>query len=245
VPASMVTFAASPGMILSLFGENLADGVLSASTVPLPTNLAGTQMELLDPSQVSTWIPMPLFYVSAHQINLQIPPDLDIRGSVAPVSFRVRRSDGTLSAQQTLTLTPHSISLFSANQSGSGAPAGLFVRVLPNQEQQRGPLANCGAGGCADTTLNFGPTGSDLYLELYGTGFRAVSGTEQMRAFIGGREATVVYAGKHPDFVGLDQVNIKVPADTPRGVPVDVYVWTMGSTEGDWIASNRLTLRFE
>jgi len=231
------------GMIVSLFGRNLASSTESAATVPLPTALASTRVEVRNPRN-GVWEPSPLFYVSPGQINFQLLPDFDASSSTAS-NVRVVRHDVSISNEYRTSVNVRVPSFFSANSSGSGAPAGLFVRVLPNQEQQRGPLANCTTNGCVDTTLSFGPAGSELYLELYGTGLRNTRVPDQIRAFIGGKEAAVVYAGAHPDFVGLDQVNVRVPADVPRGVPVDIYVWVTLSDSGGWTSSNRLTLRFQ
>jgi uncharacterized protein (TIGR03437 family) len=39
----------------------------------------------------------------------------------------------------------------------------------------------------------------------------------ETRVTIGGRTATVLYSGLAPDFAGLYQINVLVPADTPSG----------------------------
>src|SRR5205814_5351732 len=58
----------SPGSIVSLFGVNLALATQSASALPLPTTLAGTQVLVGGTAA-------PLFYVSPTQINFQMPTE--------------------------------------------------------------------------------------------------------------------------------------------------------------------------
>ena len=52
-------------------------------------------------------------------------------------------------------------------------------------------------------------------IEIYATGLGANPGSAEVR--IGGRVATVLFAGVAPGFVGLHQVNAVIPADVPPG----------------------------
>ncbi|MGH7751186.1 MAG: hypothetical protein ACREN5_00080, partial [Gemmatimonadales bacterium] len=56
----------SPGLIASLFGTNLAPRVGQASSVPLPTTLEGVSVTV-------NGVAAPLFFVSANQVNIQVP----------------------------------------------------------------------------------------------------------------------------------------------------------------------------
>ncbi len=58
-------------------------------------------------------------------------------------------------------------------------------------------------------TIDF--SNDDIFLELFGTGIRNNFFRFTVSAKIGGETAQVTYAGKQADFVGLDQVNLKVP----------------------------------
>ncbi len=63
--------------------------------------------------------------------------------------------------------------------------------------------------GNPDGTPN--PLKAGDFLILFGTGIRgAAAGTVKLS--IGGVDAPTLYAGKQPDFVGLDQVNAQIPA---------------------------------
>jgi uncharacterized protein (TIGR03437 family) len=235
--------AVAPGMILTAFGLNLAPQTVTANAVPLPTVLGGVSVEAAVGTS-DTWTPMPLFFVSAQQINFQASPSLFAGAAGSAVSFRVRTGLATVSEPWTVFLRIRSVSLFSADSSGGGAPAGFFVRVLPNQTQQRGNLFQCTNGVCTVPATAFGAADNDLFLELFGTGFREPGLPDNLRAYIGGRPAEVAFAGPHPVFVGLDQLNIKVPRDIAKGQSLDLYVWVRNGNS-PWIASNRLTVRFE
>lgn len=239
-----LVLTAAPGMILTLFGENLSDGSASATTVPLPTSLAGTVVEAASFSHPD-WAPVPLFFVSPGQINLQVPPEFAVAEDAGAVlRLRVRRG-AVLSTNETRSaLRRRSVSLFTADSSGTGAPAGFFVRVRAGGQQERGNLFTCAGGQCAAAPAPLGGSGDELFLELYGTGFRNPGTGTSMLAFLGGKQAEISFAGPHPQFVGLDQVNVKVPRDTPRGQVLDLYVWVRNH-DGPWMASNRLSVRFE
>src|SRR5450759_1970589 len=57
----------APGSVISVFGSQLASTAVAASTVPLPTTLGGVSV------LVNGSLKAPLFYVSATQINAQLP----------------------------------------------------------------------------------------------------------------------------------------------------------------------------
>jgi uncharacterized protein (TIGR03437 family) len=229
----------APGMIVSLFGVDFATASAPATSLPLPTDLAGTRVEVQD-SGTRDWVRAPMFYVSPNQINFQIPPS----SSEGTMIVRVMRGQAASDNSWRVVINPRSASLFSADSSGSGAAAGSFVRVLPNQTQQRGDLFTCDNGGCAVNRVAFGGAQNQLVLEIYGTGFHDPGLPGNLRVYLGGREVPVEFAGPHATFVGLDQLNIKVPADIERNADLDLYLWVRNGDE-PWMASNRLTVRFE
>lgn len=229
----------APGMIVSLFGGNFATVSAPAISLPLPTEIAGTRVEVRDPVS-SSWVAAPLFYVSPTQINFQIPPS----SSAGTLNVRVIRGQTASGNSWSVVINPRSATLFSADSSGNGAAAGSFVRVLPNQTQQRGDLFKCDTSGCAVNRVAFGGSQNQLVLEIYGTGFHDPGLPGNLRVYLGGREVPVEFAGPHATFVGLDQLNIKVPADIERNADLDLYLWVRDG-DNPWMASNRLTVRFE
>src|ERR1041384_7159741 len=59
----------APGSIVSIFGTNLASQAEESASLPLPTLLGGSSVELVDGG--GNVQPLPLFYVSSSQINAQ------------------------------------------------------------------------------------------------------------------------------------------------------------------------------
>ena len=105
--------------------------------------------------------------------------------------------------------------IFTANTSGSGGPAALWTLDGINYSS----VTN------ADGTLRAIPAGA--YLVLFVTGIRhapdpiASDGNgvaESVHVVLGGVTATPLFAGPQGEFVGLDQINLQIPANlTGRG----------------------------
>jgi uncharacterized protein (TIGR03437 family) len=69
----------APGSVVSIFGSNLASGVVTGPGSPLPQTLSGTVV------QVGNRI-LPLFFVSPAQINAELPADLALGPQTLTVS---------------------------------------------------------------------------------------------------------------------------------------------------------------
>jgi uncharacterized protein (TIGR03437 family) len=109
----------APGTIISIFGQNLCDGVATASySQPyLPFSMIGCQI-FIDGQQAA------LLYVSPAQINAQMPIEYTDRTSVSLYS-RVTHADGsiTVSAPIGVTIVPQNPGIFAA--AGSDPRPGL------------------------------------------------------------------------------------------------------------------------
>ncbi len=197
--------AVAPGSIVSGFGEALAASTDWAAGLPLPTTLAGTTVTVTDSAGVSR--PAQLFYIIPAQIGYVIP-----EGS-ATGPAKLMLASGGLTVTGVISIQPVAPGLFAANADGRGAPAGLVVSVAPDLTQTWQPLAQCGTlqGSCVPAAIDLGPAGTETVLVLYGTGIRGRSSLAAVTATIGGVAATVDYAGPQPEYVGLDQVNVRIP----------------------------------
>lgn len=91
------------------------------------------------------------------------------------------------------------------------------------------------------------PASLGSYLAIYGTGFGAYATQEDgldwltanVQAFVGGKPATVEFAGHAPSFtMGLQQVNILIPSDAPTGpgVPIKLVVNGVATQSGVTVA---------
>ena len=190
---------ASQAMVAA-FGGNLATTTQAATTSPLPTSLGGTTLRVKDSTGAERLAP--LFFVSPHQVNYQIPT-----GTITgPATMTVMRSDGVVSTG-TLQITSAAPSLFTLNQSGAGPAAALdgFTFTLE-------PFAATRATGEPNIIAFFGTGLGPDATDVDGD----VSASVQVR--IDGNPAVVSYAGRAPGFIGLNQLNVVLPAGITSGV---------------------------
>lgn len=221
VPESMVKVAAvveaaafrriaipSDG-IASIFGERLASEPAVAEALPLPTALAGTRVALYH-AATGTLSDVPLFYVSPSQINFYVPPSHPLGIS----ELRVSRP-GLNTGVFPVRVVGQQPSLFSANSDGRGAPAGHFARFHPLTGQQvHGNLFQCAGAPavCSPAKVDFGAPEEEVYLVLFGTGLPPIE-TETPVIRIGSFEIQPLFVGPQSEFVGLDQINLRIPRD--------------------------------
>jgi uncharacterized protein (TIGR03437 family) len=198
----------APEAIASVFSVGMAAAGTSqsASDLPLPTTLAGAQVVVRDAT--GTARPVSLFYVSPTQVNFMLPAETSL--GVATLKAVL---NGEFVACGVSSITNVAPGVFTANQDGKGAPAGFAIYVEPNGNQRREALSMADSTTMrqAPKPIIFGPENEIVILELYGTGLRGRSSSSAVSATIGGVAAAVEYADKHPRFVGLDQVNVRVP----------------------------------
>ena len=219
----------SPGSIASLFGMNLAAATEAATWLPLPTMLAGTEVLVND-------TPAPLFFVSPLQINFQMP--FGVTGPtvrIAVVSGGVRGPEVMVPAMVPVMVkvAPAAPGIFTAVAGGSGPGAILNEDFSPNSAE------NPAAVGSVVQIFATGLGATDPPLATGRTG--ASSPPFNLTAMvpvvmIGGASAEVLSSGMAPGFVGLYQVNARVPAATPAGDEVPLKIEIGGGS------SNTVTL---
>ena len=203
----------APGSIISIFGSNLANGTVTASSVPLPAILGGTSV--LINGRLA-----PLFYASPGQVNAQLPFETATGaasvvvtvGSVssAPVSFNV-----ALSAPGLFVLAGNRGLVFNQdgtlNSSNNAAPSGSVITAyLTGQGPVDNPVAT-GAAAPASPLSN---------------------ATAPASANIGGQNAVIQFLGLAPGFVGLLQANIRLPNLPSGDYPLVITIGGAASNPG-------------
>lgn len=196
----------APESIVAAFGEKLATQISSSNAIPLPTTLGGTTVRIRD--NAGTERAAPLFFVAPTQINYQVPT-----GTVpGPATIIVVSGDGTLSIG-TLNITTVAPSFFTTNANGQGLVSGVALRIKGDGQSVYEAISRF------DTTssryvpipIDLGPPGDQVFLIAYGTGWRSRSSLSTVNATIGGLSSEVLFAGPADGYVGLDQINIRLP----------------------------------
>ncbi len=195
----------APGMIVALFGTQLAPGTEAARSVPLPGRLAGV-------SATVNGVAAPLYYVSPGQLNLQIPYETPIGANVV---LTVNNNGQTRSTNLVVAATAPGI-FTDAN----GAP-------VPNTSAARGAVITLfitGEGAVAPAlSTGAAPPSSTPVLGLP----RPV---QSVTVTVGGVNAPIQFAGIPWGLAGVTQINYQVPASISTGAqPVVVRVGGVAS----------------
>ena len=158
---------------------------------------------------------MPLFYAGPQQINAQIPGYVNTGAAVLTISTP---SGGV---QSTVMLAAVAPGLISANGNGKGPAAAEVVTAHADGPQTFGYAFNypCAPGSCTTVPISVGAPGTQTALVLYGTGIRNRTALSDVAVQIGSQSLPATYAGAAPAFVGLDQVNVLLPASLAEAEP--------------------------
>jgi uncharacterized protein (TIGR03437 family) len=221
---SAASFAGSPlaaEAIVSAFGASLATATQSATVSPLPTTLAGTTVKVRDGAGSERLAP--LFFVSSTQINYQIPAGT----TTGSATITVTSGDGAVSsgATQIAAVAP---GLFTANASGQGVAAAVALRIKADGTQSYEPVARFDQAQNKfvpipiDLGPDLGSASDQVFLILFGTGIRLRSSLSAVSVNLGGVDAQATFAGALNGFVGLDQVNARLPRSLVGRGEVDV-----------------------
>lgn len=205
--------------IVSAFGTNLATATWPAPQVPLPTWLGGTTVKVKDSQGIERLAP--LFYVSATQVNYQLP-----KGTAAGTATVTITSGAGQVATGTVQVAALAPGLFSATADGKGLAAALVQRVKADGSQVYEQVTQFDAAQNKFVALpiDVSKPNEQPYLLLYGTGWRARSALANVQVTIGGVACDVLYAGAQGAYVGLDQLNVKLPPSLAGRQEVEVLV---------------------
>lgn len=204
--ASFRQTALASEMIVSAFGNELATTVAVASSLPLPTTLAGTRVTVRDRSGKEHAVP--LFFVAPTQINYLMPAGLP--AGAATITITSGNGKTTISPLLISSVAP---GLFAANSNGQGAPAASVLRIKAGGAQfyERATQFDQVQNAFVPAPIDLGPESDQVFLILFGTGIRQHGAIGNIRATIGNANAEVLYAGSAPGFEGLDQINLRIP----------------------------------
>jgi len=140
-------------------------------------------------------------------VNLQIPPGT----AAGNATVVVTREDG-ISSRATVSIAPVAPGIFTANANGAGVAAAVAIRVAADRTQTTLPVFQCGTTplSCASVPINLGSETDEVILVLFGTGIRFQSAAAPVQVQVGGLASPVLYAGAQGQFIGLDQINVRL-----------------------------------
>lgn len=197
--ASYSVSAIAPRAIVTAFGNDLASITQAATTLPLPTTLGGITVQVQDSSGQAR--PAPLFFVSPTQINYQIPAGT----AAGPATVHI--ASGAANAKiGTIIVAPHAPALFTQDQSGAGAAVALDAFTFT-----AGPFNATRTMGTPNVIAVFLTGLGDDATDVVGDASASVQAT------LDEQPITVSYAGRAPGFVGLNQLNLILPAGIASG----------------------------
>ncbi|HYL76092.1 MAG TPA: hypothetical protein VEU96_17915 [Bryobacteraceae bacterium] len=208
----------APGSIISLFGQDLANGTAAASVLPLDVTLAGATAVMAGNS-------LPAIFASNGQINTFVS------AGITP------NTSHQILVQRGVTLSvPISVDV------GPSEPA-IFGYPLPGDPPSQGAIVNAVSYAVADPAT---PVGAGDILAIFCTGLGAVdqsipdgtgapssppaNTTATPVVTVGGKPAHVLFSGLSPGFVGLYQIDAVVPTGVTPGNQVPVVISILGQT---------------
>ena len=209
----------APGSIAAAFGSKLA----TQTAVPgssLPTTLGGDSVTVT--SSDGRVLPAQLYYVSPAQINYLIPQDAS--PGLATVTIR---SNGSVVASGQIDIETVAPQLFTLNP--ANLVAANVIRVDAFSQQTILPVYTFDSNNnVVPLPIDFGAATDSVYLSIYGTGLRNITGAGSVTASVGSTQAQVLYAGPKGEYPGLDQVNILLPrslaSPTPYTTTLQLFV---------------------
>lgn len=217
--------AVAVGSIVSIFGRNLATTTQSASSFPLPTALAGTSVTV-------NGIAAPIFFVSPNQINLQLPTRYP--ASSLGADMVVTTSAGASDTFPLVLALGEGFGIFTLDGSGCGrgevfnvADEGSVSLNSPSNSASPGDFISVYGTGLVGF-LNPPPDGNSASSDplSLAVNWSVYAGIFDLAAPFPSNSLSprVSWAGRAPGFVGLDQINVRIP-DTVRegcGVPFTI-----------------------
>lgn len=201
----------APGSIATIFGSNLTDGssVLSSSfgsNGRLVTTLAGSQVRI-------NGVLAPMFFATPGQLAVQIP--MEVAGqTTATVDVTV---GGQTSAPVNIFIDTVAPGIFTTNQQGTGAGAithlngSQITAANPARPSEIVVLYATGLGVLNPPLVTGAPSAGNA---------TAVPST----VTVDGVAAPILFSGTTPGLVGLNQVNLQIPAGTRTASNIPVIL---------------------
>ena len=228
----------APGDIVAIFGDQLAPAGTEAQNPgppPLATKLGNTQV-------LVNGVAAPLYFVSSGQINFQLsygvqPGQATVQVVSQGIAGNTRSINVTAAAPRVLiwpsTVIPGNYGIVVAGDGSLALPASATVPSFKTKPARAGDTIVIYCIGLGQTS----PAATDGAA----AGTNPTQQVPQVRVDFGGifdniTTATSAYAGLTPTAVGLYQVNVTIPPNSPTGSAVPITIVSNG------VATNSVTM---
>ena len=192
-----------PGSYITLYGTGLSDSTSIADSATLPLQLNDVSVSF-DAPGIS--VPGHLYYVSAGQVNVQVPWELAGQTSVQ-IKVSIDYSSGTV---VTVPVAPTSPAVFVYGSNQAAALDENAALIGTANSARRGHIVSFFANALGPVS-NQPATGDPAPSSPLAVSITTPTVT------IGGVPAAVQFSGLAPGFTGLYQVNVTIPANAPVG----------------------------
>jgi len=182
----------APGMLFTIYGQNLSAQTELAATVPMPREMGGATVRV-------NGILCPLHYVSPGQINAQMP--YEVRPGLATVAINVQGVEFS----QPIEVRVLAPGVFTRDGAlltpfADGRPGDVLLAFATGIGAVRPPVPTGDAPAPGTPVAN-------LPVPL-----------NEIRVFLGDSPADVLFAGIPSGLVGVLQINWRIPQNTPAGI---------------------------
>jgi uncharacterized protein (TIGR03437 family) len=213
------------GSIFAVFGSGMGPATLTfAAGLPLPTSVPDANGTSIAITSGGNTVNAFMVYTSAGQLAAIMPSNAAIGDATVKVTY-----SGKTSSAANITVVKSQLGIFTANAQGTG------------------PAASQHGVGSSPMLLTAAAKPGETIV-LYGTGLGAISTADNVPpgavqvgsnviVTVGGKVVTPDYAGRSPNFPGLDQINFKIPADVVAGCYVPASVTASGQVSQDFVLS--------
>jgi uncharacterized protein (TIGR03437 family) len=213
------------GSIFAVFGRAMGPTILTyAAGLPLPTSVPDSNGTSIAIASGGKTVNAFMVYTSAGQLAAIMPSTATVGDATLTVAY-----NGKTSVPAKITVVKSQLGIFTANAQGTGPAAS-------QHGADSSPIQLTTAAKPGETIV------------LYGTGLGPIATADNIPpgavpvgsnviVTVAGKVVTPDYAGRSPNFPGLDQINFKVPADVTTGCYVPASVTASGQVSQDFVLS--------
>jgi uncharacterized protein (TIGR03437 family) len=216
VNAADGTKPVAPGGLISVYGQQMSPVNIATQQIPLPTALGESCLTV-------NGIAVPMLFVSAQQINGQLPANAN--GNATMMLY----TPGGISNNFYFSISPTAPSIFRSGTAGPETGLATIYRndngqlITPTNPIHPGDIIIIYATGMGRTSPFVDSGMAAPALPLPNTVIAA-------SVTLGGVPLNVLYAGLVPGEVGVYQVNASVPSGVPQGMDIPLVVSQAGSS---------------